>query len=227
MCGRFTLTAEPTLLAERFAIDLAGVSWQPSYNIAPSQPVLAIINDGTIQASQLRWGLIPSWAKDPGIGNRMINARSETVAEKPSFRSALQRRRCLVLADGFFEWRQDSRGKTPMYIRLHDHRPFAFAGLWDTWHDAAGTPLRSCTILTTEANTRLQPIRQRMPVILPPTAEATWLDHGVTTPTALLPLLVPYASEAVEAYAVSPLVNSPRNNTPACVAPVTLSEGNG
>ena len=173
MCGRFTLTADLTLLAERFHFDPTGLSFTPSYNIAPGQQILTVLNDGTQnRAGYLRWGLVPSWAKDPSSGHRMINARVETVAEKPSFRQALQRRRCLVLADGFFEWRQRDATKTPMYIALHGRLPFAFAGLWDTWRDATGTPLSTCTILTTTANALLAPIiacpsscilRQRLP----------------------------------------------------------------
>jgi putative SOS response-associated peptidase YedK len=221
MCGRFTLTADIALLAERFGFDAAELSYTPSYNIAPGQQVLTVVNDGTPRAGYLRWGLVPSWAKDPGTGHRLINARAETVAEKPSFRQALRQRRCLVLADGFFEWQHTGTTKRPMYIRLRDHRPFAFAGLWDTWRDPAGTPLTTCTILTTDANALLTPIHQRMPVILPPAAEAVWLDRRRTAPEELLSWLEPYDSESMEAYAVSPAVNSPRHNAPECIAAAT------
>jgi len=221
MCGRFTLTADLPLLAERFHFDAADLALTPSYNVAPGQQVLSVIHDGTHpRAGYLRWGLVPSWARDPSVGHRMINARAETVAEKPSFRQALQRRRCLVLADGFFEWRRDGATKTPMYIRLNGHEPFAFAGLWDTWKDATGTPLATCTIVTTAANALVAPIHQRMPVILPPEAEAVWLDRRVTAPDELLALLTPYAPEHMQAYAVSPAVNSPRHNAPDCIVPV-------
>ena len=221
MCGRFTLTADLTLLAVRFHFDPAALSYTPSYNIAPSQQILTVMNDGTSNgAGYLRWGLVPSWAKDPSIGHRMINARVETVAEKPSFRQALQRRRCLVLADGFFEWQKHGSTKTPMYMRLHGQLPFAFAGLWDTWHDTTGAPLSTCTIVTTTANALLAPIHQRMPVILPPEAEAAWLDRHLTAPEALCALLSPYTPERMEAYAVSAAVNSPRHNAPDCIAPV-------
>ena len=220
MCGRFTLTADLALVAERFHFDPTGLSFTPSYNIAPSQQVLAVINDGTNRASYLRWGLVPSWAKTPTIGHRMINARVETAAAKPSFRQALQRRRCLILADGFFEWRQSGTTKTPMYIGLHDHQLFAFAGLWDTWRDPTGAALSTCTILTTTSNAVLAPIHHRMPVILPPEAETTWLDSHVTAPAALLPFLTPYESERMQAYAVSQAVNSPQHNAPDCIAPV-------
>lgn len=221
MCGRFTLTADLPLLAERFQFDPADLAYTPSYNIAPSQQILTVSNDGThSRAGYLRWGLVPSWAKDSSIGHRMINARGETLAEKPSFRQALQRRRCLILADGFFEWRKSGSAKTPMYMRLHEHTPFAFAGLWDTWHDPAGTSLATCTIITTTANALLTTIHHRMPVILLPEAEAAWLDRRLTAPEALLALLTPYASEPMEAYAVSPAVNSPRHNAPDCIAQV-------
>lgn len=221
MCGRFTLTTEFDRLAEHFSFRAANVSYSPRYNIAPSQSVLTIIdNEGEHRAGLLRWGLIPSWAKDATIGNRMINARAETVAEKPSFRRALQKRRCLVLADGFYEWRKEGRTKTPMFITLKLREPFAFAGLWETWKPPTGDPVHSCTIITTSPNSLMATIHDRMPVILPRTAESLWLDRTVTDPQTLLPLLKPYASELMEAYAVSPLVNSPRNDTPACIEPL-------
>jgi putative SOS response-associated peptidase YedK len=228
MCGRFTLTAEIGLLEERFAFKATDLQYAPSYNIAPSQPVLAVIDDdGGHRAGYLRWGLVPSWAKDPAIGNRMINARVETVADKPSFRQALRRRRCLVLADGFYEWRRTGKTKQPMYIRLSSHQPFAFAGLWDVWRDPAGTPLYTCTILTTTANSLLSPLHHRMPVMLDPTAEAIWVDRSVVASQELLAWLTPYASENLAAYAVSQLINSPHNNSPECIVPVTpaVSEG--
>ena len=155
------------------------------------------------------------------MGNRLINARAETVADKPSFRTALRRRRCLVLADGFYEWRRQGKTKQPMYMSLHNRQPFAFAGLWETWRDATGTPLYTCTILTTDANTLLRSIHHRMPVLLDPAAEALWLDRRVTDPEVLLPLLQPYAPAQMQAYAVAPLVNTPRHNTPACMAPLS------
>lgn len=221
MCGRFTLTTELDRLAEHFSFRAASVSYSPRYNIAPAQSVLTIIDDeGGHRAGLLRWGLIPAWAKDPTIGNRMINARAETVAEKPSFRRALQKRRCLVLADGFYEWRKEGRTKTPMFITLKSREPFAFAGLWETWEPPTGDPVRSCTIITTSPNSLMAAIHDRMPVILPRAAESLWLDRTVTDPQALLPLLAPYAAELMKAYAVSPLVNLPRNDTPACIEPL-------
>jgi putative SOS response-associated peptidase YedK len=224
MCGRFTLTTDGARLQERFALDTLEPAYTPSYNIAPSQPVVAILNDGERRAAWLRWGLVPSWAKDPSMGQRLINARAETVADKPSFRRAFRQRRCLVLADGFYEWRRHGKQKQPMYIGLRHREPFAFAGLWEVWRDAAGAPLHTCTLLTTTANTLLQPIHERMPVILPPAAESMWLDRQIVEPQHLLPLLVPYAPAAMVAYPVSPLVNSPRNNSPVCLAPLETAE---
>ncbi len=226
MCGRFTLTAAVPELEARFQIEVTTLPYEPSYNIAPSQQVLSVIHDGTqARAGYLRWGLVPSWAKDPAIGQRMINARVETVAEKPSFRQAFRRRRCLVLADGFFEWRRSGRTKTPMYIQLHGHQLFALAGLWDTWHDPQGVRLSTCTLLTTAANSLMAPIHHRMPVILTPEAEAIWLDRSVQDSALLLPRLRPYASEALEAFEVSREVNSPHHNTPACIEPVIHAIG--
>jgi putative SOS response-associated peptidase YedK len=221
MCGRFTLTTDAAQLQERFACDLTTLPYTPSYNIAPSQEVLALMHTEKIQAGYLRWGLVPSWATDPRSGHRLINARAETVAEKPSFRQALRKRRCVILADGYYEWQRTDTGKIPMYMRLREHQPFALAGLWDVWRDASGTALTTCTILTTAANDLMRPIHARMPVILTAAAEAVWLDHDVTAPQKLLPWLIPYASADMEAYAVSPVVNSPRHNTPACIEPVS------
>lgn len=220
MCGRFTLTADREQLEERFSFQATSLAVTPHYNIAPSQPVLAVIGAEERRGGFLRWGLIPSWAKDPSIGDRMINARAETAAEKPSFRRALQKRRCLVLADGFYEWKKEGKSKTPMYIRLQSHQPFGFAGLWETWQSPDGAKIHSCTILTTEPNALMAPIHHRMPVILSREGEAVWLDRAVETPEQLLPLLAPYPAEAMEAYAVSTAVNSPRNDTPGCIAPL-------
>jgi putative SOS response-associated peptidase YedK len=168
--------------------------------------------------------LVPSWAKDVKIGYKMTNARAETVAEKPSFRSALGRRRCLVLADGYYEWRREGTQKIPMYIRLGSRHPFAFAGLWERWQGTDGEPLSTCTILTTAANAALQAIHPRMPVILDPAREALWLDREVTDPERLLPLLTPAMPEAIEAYEVSTWVNSARNNSPACIEPLATAK---
>lgn len=223
MCGRFTLTADVDRLAERFAFRVANLSSTPRYNIAPSQSVLTLINDGEPRAGLLRWGLIPSWAKDSAIGDRMINARAETVAEKPSFRRALHKRRCLVLADGFYEWRKEGKKKVPLFITLKSREPFGFAGLWETWRSPTNEAVHSCTIITTTPNRLMESIHNRMPVILSRETEALWLDRTVEDPQVLLPLLTPYADEAMEAYIVSPLVNSPRNDTAACIAPLSAA----
>jgi putative SOS response-associated peptidase YedK len=220
MCGRYTLKSDIDTLAERFAFQAADLSYDSRYNITPTQKILTVINDGENRAGFLRWGLIPSWAKDVAIGNRMINARAETVAEKPSFRRALQKRRCLVLADGFYEWKKEGKKKTPMYITLKSHEPFGFAGLWETWKAPSGEVIRSCTIITTTPNSLMESIHNRMPVILPQKAESLWLDRTIEGPEELTQLLVPYPDKAMEAYAVSSLVNSPANDTVACIEPL-------
>jgi putative SOS response-associated peptidase YedK len=172
---------------------------------------------GQRELAWLRWGLVPSWAKDPSIGNRLINARAETVAEKPAFRTALRRRRCLVVADGFYEWQRSGRAKDPYFIRMRDDRPFAFAGLWESWEGPDHSVLETCTILTTEPNELVRPIHDRMPVILPPEVYACWLDTSIQDPGRLSQLLVAYASEPMEAYCVGSLVNSPAHDVPLCI----------
>ncbi len=162
----------------------------------------------------LRWGLIPSWAKDPSIGNKMINARAETVSEKPSFRSAFKKRRCLIVADGFYEWQKTDGGKQPFHIKMNDSSPFAFAGLWETW-DKDGEAIRSCSIITTDANDLMNEIHHRMPVILHPEDYGVWIDSGFEEKEALMELLKPYPSDEMEAYAVSRRVNKPSNNEPS------------
>lgn len=220
MCGRFTLWVQFGDLIKAFpGVDFAE-PLPPRYNIAPTQQVVAIPNDEPQRATLFQWGLVPFWAKDPSIGSRMINARAETAAEKPAFRAAYRRRRCLILADGFYEWRSEpgSRTKTPMYVRMASGEPFAFAGLWEIWRPD-DTPLLSCTILTTEPNELVAPIHNRMPVILPPDAYERWLDPDEVRSGALDDLLVPYPAEAMTAYAVTTYVNSPANDSPACIAP--------
>ena len=227
MCGRFTLHHSVDELEERFAAELEAGSvaeTEPRYNVAPTQDVLVVTQNGARHLQSYHWGLIPSWAKDAAIGNKMINARAETLAEKPAFRTALSRRRCLIPADGFYEWQDAPAGvkapKTPMHIRLKDGGLFAFAGLWDEWHAPEGSPLRSCTIITTSPNAVAAPIHDRMPVILRPEDEARWLDRAVTSATDLLPLLASYPADAMEAYAVSRQVNAPTVDDPGLIAPV-------
>lgn len=221
MCGRFTLTADRDQIEERFSFRMTNVTLTPHYNIAPSQPVLSLMREGEeSRAGFLRWGLIPSWAKDEAIGNRMINARAETLAEKPSFKRALQKRRCLIIADGFYEWKAEGKKKTPMFISLKSREPFGFAGLWETWKAPSGEAIHSCTIVTTTPNTMMAAIHNRMPVILSREAETLWLDRMIDDPQKLLPLLAPYSDTEMAAYEVSLLVNSPRNDVPACIEPL-------
>lgn len=223
MCGRYSLVASIAELEGRFGFDGADVAYSPSYNVAPTQGVPTVVAESEVRRAVLmRWGLIPSWAKDPKIGSRMINARAETVAEKPSFRTALRRRRCLVLADGFYEWQRTSAGKRPMRITMASGEPFAFAGLWDTWRDPQDETVTSCTIITTGANDLLRPIHDRMPVILQREQEDLWLDHDVREPDLLHEVLIPYNPEDMKSYEVSTLVNSPANDGPELSVPVNL-----
>lgn len=217
MCGRFTLSQSSEIIAKTF--HLAEVpTLEPRYNIAPTQMIATVlqIEQNERQFQLLRWGLIPSWAKDAAMGTRLINARAETVAEKPSFRSAFRHRRCLVIADGFYEWQRQERKKQPFYFRLKDGQLFAFAGLWERWQDPNGNAIASCTILTTEANELLSPIHDRMPVILAPKDYDLWLTD-IQNPTNLQHLLRPYKAEAMTSYAVSTNVNNPANNSPECI----------
>jgi putative SOS response-associated peptidase YedK len=221
MCGRFSLGAT-TRVAQIFDLP----DWRempPRYNIAPSQNVPAIIRDREAAAREMRsmrWGLIPSWATDPGIGSRLINARAETVATKPAFRRSLRERRCLILADGFYEWVRESGRKQPYCIRFRDERPFAFAGLWDRWQPAGEQPLDTCTIVTTTPNALVQPLHDRMPVILAADAYNRWLDPAVQAAERLVGLLRPYPDDEMVAYPVSTRVNNPANDSPDLVAPL-------
>ena len=220
MCGRYTLIADLGDLVQRFEFDGSDFSYDPGYNIAPTESVLTVRNVGGREAAIMRWGLIPFWAKDPKIGARMINARAETVAEKPAFRNALKKRRCLVLADGYYEWQKTPVGKRPYRIVLRSGEPFAMAGLWEKWKDHQGNVVPSCTIITTEANDFLAPIHNRMPVILPRDAEGVWLDPDVKDSASLTGILAPYSDGALDAYEISTLVNYARNNGPEVIARV-------
>jgi putative SOS response-associated peptidase YedK len=222
MCGRFTLTVDPSQAQEAFGGFTFPARFAPRFNIAPTQPVLAIPNDGGQAADFFVWGLIPSWAKDPSIGNRLINARGETLAEKPAFRGGYKYKRCLIPADGFYEWKaqRGSKTKTPHFIHLKTGEPFAFAGLWDEWHSPDGSAIRSCTIVTTAPNSLMAPIHNRMPMILGSRDYAEWLDKAVRTPESLNHLLRPFPAELMEAHAVSTLVNSPANDRPECILPI-------
>lgn len=217
MCGRYTLTIDIKTIAEKFGVP-ASLDTSPRYNIAPTQEVVTIMRNGTSHLALLRWGLIPSWAKDESIGSRMINARAESLAEKPSFKGLLRSKRCLVIADGFYEWKQENGFKTPMYITLKNGEPFAFAGLWDQWKSPDGQQVRSCTIITTEPNDVLEPIHNRMPAILLPDAYEGWLDPDMRDEQALSHWLAPYPAEEMTARAVSRLVNDPKREGSELIA---------
>lgn len=224
MCGRYSQTHSAQAIAQAFQLSVVP-PLPPRYNIAPTQLVSTVLQTQQQPERQLRvlrWGLIPSWAKDPAIGNRLINARAETVAEKPSFRSALRYRRCLVLADGFYEWQRQGAKKQPYYFQLHSQQPFGFAGLWEHWASPAGEVIETCTILTTAANEVLSPIHDRMPVILHPDDYDRWLDPDLTTSAQLLPLLHPYPADEMQSYPVSTLVNRATSDRPDCIQPVEL-----
>jgi putative SOS response-associated peptidase YedK len=218
MCGRYTLKTPASVLTELFDIEEAPSSVTPSYNIAPTQRVATVLSEnGKRKLEMLRWGLVPSWADDPEIGNRMINARAETVAEKPSYRKAFRKSRCLVLADGFYEWQKTESSKQPFHIRMKDESPFAFAGLWESWDN--GEEIRSCTIITTDANDLVGEVHNRMPVILQPEDYEMWLDPDFDEREPLTSLLKPFPADAMEAYPVSRRVNKPSNNEPGCIEP--------
>lgn len=213
MCGRFSLFAAEDKLQRQFDVEnITNIHLKERYNIAPSQNVLSIVNDGKQnRAGFLTWGLIPSWAKDRKIGSKMINARAETVDERPSFKPLLLRRRCLVLADGFYEWKNDGEEKQAFRIQMKNKEPFAFAGLWDRWQNQNET-IHSCTIITTEANELINDIHHRMPVILSKQQQQAWLDPSETNPARLKKLLTAYPAKEMTVYPVSALVNSPRND---------------
>ena len=218
MCGRYTLIADLRDLARRFEFDGSDFSYDPGYNIAPTESVITVRKVECREAAFMKWGLIPFWAKDPKIGARMINARAETVAEKPAFRNALRRRRCLVLADGYYEWQKTPVGKRPFRIIMKSGEPLAMAGLWETWKNPQGDVVPSCTIITTAANEYLAPIHNRMPVILTREMEETWLAPSIEEASDLAHLLIPSPDDALDAYEVSTLVNYTRNNNPEVIA---------
>lgn len=251
MCGRFSLSSSAEMIGRLFDVDAVPAELLgPRYNVAPTQPVLVLRGrlepepstarqpaegSGGAEARSktpafareltlMRWGLVPSWAKDLDIGVRLINARSETAAEKPAFRAAFKRRRCLVPADGFYEWRKLDGRKQPYHIRMADGAPFAIAGLWERWEPADGSVLESCTLLTTEANARVRPLHDRMPVILSPEDWQLWLDPEFEQAELLQPLLRPFDPAAMATQAVSSYVNSPRNEGPDCLIPVEVDE---
>jgi putative SOS response-associated peptidase YedK len=218
MCGRYTLTTPTDLLASEFDLRDLGLL-APRYNIAPTQPVPVVTSRDPHALSLFRWGLIPSWSKERPTGTNHINARAETLLEKPSFRDAFRSRRCFVLADGFYEWRKDGTRRRPFYIRLRSRRPFAFAGLWEVWRPPEGPPVRSCAIVTTDPNDLVRPLHDRMPAILTREAREAWLSVAPGEVEGLRRLLAPYPAQEMEAYEVSPRVNAVENDSPECIAP--------
>jgi putative SOS response-associated peptidase YedK len=214
MCGRYMFAANPQQVTERFALTVVPPDLPTSYNVAPQMYMPVIVANSPSRLDIMRWGLVPSWAKDENVGFKTINARAETVAERPAYRAALRYHRCLVPANGFYEWRATRRGKQPYFIHLSDEPLFAFAGLYDIWYSPDGSELRTYTIITCEANALMAPIHNRMPVILPRDAEAAYLDPTETRVAAILPLLQPFTADAMEAYPVSPAVNSPSSDGP-------------
>ncbi|ASS76483.1 hypothetical protein CIG75_16970 [Tumebacillus algifaecis] len=218
MCGRFTLTITPDQLALRFDVPEPTYDYRPRYNIAPGQNITAVIQSaGQNRIGQLKWGLVPPWAKDEKIGYKMINAKSETVREKPAFKSAFLRKRCLIPADSFYEWQTTQGGKQPMRILLKNHDLFAFAGLYESWTAPDGNRLHTCTILTTKPNSLVAPIHDRMPVILRREDEALWLDRDKHDAELLHSLLIPFPEDEMYAYPVDKLVGNVRNEVPACI----------
>jgi putative SOS response-associated peptidase YedK len=193
MCGRFILLTDLSVIVESFGIGKVAAEYKPGGSIFPGQQIAAVIRDGDVNTLvDFRWGLIPSWARDPSIGNKMFNARSETIVEKPSFREAFKKRRCLIVADGFYEWQKSEKGKKPFHFSLRSAAPFGFAGLYETWMSPENRPVKTCTIITTDANDLLRPIHDRMPVIVPKDKEALWMDPGARDPKELAAILKPY-----------------------------------
>jgi putative SOS response-associated peptidase YedK len=222
MCGRFSATFSFREIKLRWNLQ-GDLSFEPRYNIAPSQSVPVIVKgEQGNEAKLMKWGLVPSWAPDPSIGNRMINARAETLLERPSFRKLVSQQRCLIPADGFYEWRREGKWKIPVWIHLKNKEPFAFLGLWDSWLNVElGDVVHTFTIITTEANSLLRPIHNRMPVVYDAAMGRQWLEHSYGTfQMSLDAVLRPWPAELMEAQDVSNLVNSPDNDSPACVKPL-------
>lgn len=228
MCGRYSLTTQREDLARALDLPLDAVldPLAPRYNIAPTQPVPVLVNDGGTRMVLRRWGLVPDWARDPAIGNRLINARRETLADKPSFRDSFLRKRCLVIADGFYEWHEARKGnpKVPYYIRMRDHSPFTFAGLWSRWRARDGEDLLTCAIVTGEPNELVRSVHDRMPVILPAERRNAWLDPELRDERKLAALLDTLDAGAMEMTPVSRHVNSPEHDDPECIRPVEEPE---
>jgi len=227
MCGRYTLDRDADAIAARFGVGRVLFESAPRYNIAPSQTIAAVTRDradGGRRLEGFKWGLVPFWAGDPIVGQRLINARAETVAQKPAFKYALTRRRCIIAASGFYEWKKAGDERLPFYIQPNDGGLFGFAGLYEEWQAADGSPLRSCAIITTQANRLIEPVCSRMPVILRPQDEAAWLDTSLNRVADLLRLLRPYEEKMMRIFPVSQQVNSPHFDAPACIEDRQYSE---
>jgi len=227
MCGRYRLSRRKQLVEEYFDTASDQPVWTPRYNIAPTQPVSVIRQNPTRprrELSLMRWGLIPSWAREPSISAQMINARSETAATKPAFRDPLTSRRCLIPADGFYEWQRNGKAKQPYCFEVNDGELFAFAGLWDRWKDPSGRWVKSCSILTTTPNAVTSVVHDRMPVILDPADYDLWLDPGMTNVEAASEMLKPYDARLMRSYPVSTRVNHVANDDAECSTPVELAE---
>ena len=219
MCGRFTLSSEASDLHAEFGID-PPADYRPRYNIAPTQPVLAIVAGSSgWRTATLSWGLVPHWAKDRKDAAKRINARAESLLDKAMFRDAFLRHRCLIPADGFYEWEKAGKHSRPVLIKRQDGRPFSFAGIWSRWYERPGEALYTCSIITTQPNALVARSHDRMPVILEPRDRALWLDPA-SEPAVLQALLVPFADEPLESFPVSALVNSPNNDSPECIQPL-------
>jgi putative SOS response-associated peptidase YedK len=220
MCGRFEIHSAPQIIAEIFGITEWDIEYPPQYNIAPSQDILIVINDGKRKLIKSRWCFVPSWSRDLNTGYRMINARAETVASNRAFKSAFEKQRCLVVADGFYEWRKEGTTRKPFYLRLKSHKPFGFAGLYSIWASPEGERLYTSTIMTTAANELVLPIHDRMPVITPADKYDVWLDPGTKDSSALQGVLHPYPSGEMECFPVTPKVNSVKYNSPENIKPL-------
>lgn len=212
MCGRFSIAKKVEDIEKRFNAEMLVDDWRPNYNAAPTQNLLVQTSEQKDKIKLFRWGLIPFWAKDPAIGNKMINARAETLNSKPAFKSLLKRKRCLVITDGFYEWKKNGKMKQPFRIAMKNNELFTFAGLWDEWKDPEGKEVSSFTIITTEASGLIKPIHHRMPVIFDEENEKTWLDENIV-PEDAVKLLLPYHKENLIAYSISTAINSPGNNS--------------
>jgi putative SOS response-associated peptidase YedK len=227
MCGRYRLSRRKQVVEERFDAESGDEDWGPRYNIAPTQPVPVIRQnpkEPRRELSLVRWGLIPSWMKDASAAARMINARSETAASLPAFRDALKSRRCLIPADGFYEWQKNGKSKQPYCFEVNEGELFAFAGLWDRWRDPGGMTLETCSILTTSSNAVTSAVHDRMPVILDPDSYDLWLDPGMRDVAAASDLLKPYPARLMRCYPVSPRINHAANDDEECSAPVALGD---